>query len=298
MIDFLLKTKPAIQPMSLETYVMWLQNKPSSWLATLSQDEKDQTLNAARKAAPNIRKVFADRKEKLVEKRKAQLAARQKKQQDKEQKVTSGKIDISRKIAEFGGPWLKSEVEEKLTEVDPDKQREAIHTQIKFHQVVLHSTGSKELFQKSYKGKTYSEQELKENLLKILDRNPTADNVTQDQDKLRYKTTSEVEEQHTTQKQLITSKLVEARRKRLANQQKDRLPELLDAPQSLVDKHILHCCKEDGIVQWFEAEVLSVYQIKNDPLKTEFTVRYKDTPDDEWHMPLLCDLKHGDLILQ
>lgn len=58
MIDFLLKTKPNLKPMSLETYMMWLQNKSSKWLATLSEAENESTLKAARAAAPDIKKVF------------------------------------------------------------------------------------------------------------------------------------------------------------------------------------------------------------------------------------------------
>ena len=75
MRDFLLKTKPTIKPLSLETYIMWLQNKPSQWLSSMTNEQKNATLDSARAAAPNIKSVFKQRKDVLIQKKKEQLEA-------------------------------------------------------------------------------------------------------------------------------------------------------------------------------------------------------------------------------
>ena len=64
-------------------------------------------------------------------------------------------------------------------------------------------------------------------------------------------------------------------------------------PQSLVGKHVLHCCKEDNTISWFEGEVVGIWQHKPDPVKTVYSIKYDESPEDEWHMPLLLDLSHG-----
>jgi E1A/CREB-binding protein len=298
MIDFLLKTKPSIQPCSLETYVMWLQNKPSKWLTSLSIEEKEATLNAARAAAPHIKEVFRSRKDMLVQKKKEQLEARQKKKEDKEEKVTSSKIEITRKISEYGGPWLQSEVDKKLADIEEDRHAEAILAQLKFHLIVLQSRGRKELFQKTSKGKTFSVQDLLSHLKEILVSNPTADITNKSKEQtLTYKPDTTLSAEHLHQKKILAVKLKEARRKRLANQQKIKLPDLISNPQSLVGKDVSHCCKENQVTDWFNGKVKGIWQNKEDAIKTEYIISYNETPDEEWHMPLLVDLSHGDLII-
>ena len=300
MIDFLLKTKPAVQPLSLETYVMWLQNKPSSWLQSLSVEEKEQTLNAARVAAPSIKATFIKRKDALMEKKKEQLEVRQRKKVDKEEKIATGKLEVSRKITQYGGPWLAGEIDAKLEELNTSEQVNALHIQLKFHQAVLQSKGQRELFQKTSKGKNFTVQQLRDNLLQVLKDNPTADIVSRTNNDLQFKATADMNDHHSTQKRILGEKLREARLKRQAHQQKEQLPEYIKNPQSLVGKHVLHCCRESGENQssWFGATVTGLWQIKRDTVKTEYKILYDESSDDEWHMPLLCDLEKGDLIIQ
>ncbi|XP_050406897.1 uncharacterized protein LOC126822195, partial [Patella vulgata] len=59
-LDNLLRIKPSSSTMSLETILMWTRNKPSVWLETMSENEKDNVLKHAMKFGPTYVKNFRE----------------------------------------------------------------------------------------------------------------------------------------------------------------------------------------------------------------------------------------------
>ena len=51
------------------------------------------------------------------------------------------------------------------------------------------------------------------------------------------------------------------------------------------------------MAEWFDGTLKNVDKITNDKLKTKYLVRYDLDRDEEREMPLLIDLKRGDLVL-
>ena len=72
--DNLLKAKPNASVTALEAPMVWSNNKPSTWLASLGQKERTQALQDARLNVPKIQEkmrmcrfpIMKERKEKLV----------------------------------------------------------------------------------------------------------------------------------------------------------------------------------------------------------------------------------------
>ena len=87
----------------------------------------------------------------------------------------------------------------------------------------------------------------------------------------------------------------------IAKQQVDLLPQFCTNPNELVGKSIKHkTCEDDGnvtVVEWFRSKVIGIHDIEQNVFKTEFHVKYDDFSDDDWHFPLLQDMKNGDLII-
>ena len=95
-----------------------------------------------------------------------------------------------------------------------------------------------------------------------------------------------------------------ARRKVMITKSKAMLPQFQDNPLLLVEKRVMHNCIEDGSEQaeWFNATVLHLAEDIPDganAIDAEYIIRYDiDEDEDEWtNMPLLKDLKKGDLIV-
>ena len=51
------------------------------------------------------------------------------------------------------------------------------------------------------------------------------------------------------------------------------------------------------MAEWFDGTLKNVDKITNGKLKTKYLVRYDLDRDEEREMPLLIDLKRGDLVL-
>ena len=74
----------------------------------------------------------------------------------------------------------------------------------------------------------------------------------------------------------------------------------LENPEQLVGHRFKHKIKQtkDDVAEWFDGTVKSVDKIPNDKLKTKYLVTYDLDGDEEmFSMPLLIDLKRGDLVL-
>ena len=97
-------------------------------------------------------------------------------------------------------------------------------------------------------------------------------------------------------------KLRDALRKVMIAKSKAMLPQFQDNSLLLVEKRAMHNCIKDGSEQAeaFNATVLRFAEVipdGADATNVEYIIRYDiDEDEDEWTMPLLKDLKKGELI--
>ena len=91
-LDILLRLKPAAAFLSLETYILWINNKPSAWLKEMDPHEKDTLLTTACKRYPQIRQQFHARKLQL---RQQHISALHAKLQIKKRKTVQRKGNVS-----------------------------------------------------------------------------------------------------------------------------------------------------------------------------------------------------------
>jgi hypothetical protein len=96
----------------------------------------------------------------------------------------------------------------------------------------------------------------------------------------------------------LREKLLAARQKRVLKEKKKRDIYIVDQ-EKLVGMRIKHnCADNDDAGDWFDAQVLALGKKSDNPLKTEYTVKYDiDDDDTSWQFNLLMDLKKGDLII-
>jgi E1A/CREB-binding protein len=296
-LDVLVRMKPAASSHAYETYLMWLNNKPSKWLDSMDVTEKNALLDQARNNYPKIREQYLARKDKLKLQHIKALRTKQQKQETKEQRNRINKVAATDAIMPFGGVWTVDSLQEKLGNIEPAKRKSALVAQLQYHKKVLKSKGSPSLFYKSSHNIEFTEEKLKSNLATVLELNEiTTDNV---QSMLTYNTKETMTTNVKRSKTEMLAKVAEQRNKLKAKQQLVLLPEYYDNPETLIGKNIKHKCREeDGTVEWFSARVTGIHRLKQNPLQTEFEVIYDDFPDDTWHFPLLSDLKVGDLIIK
>ena len=61
-----LREKPNATTLSLEAMILFSNNKTMNWLASKSPEEVQQLLQAARKIAPEFRRLFKERKQNIL----------------------------------------------------------------------------------------------------------------------------------------------------------------------------------------------------------------------------------------
>lgn len=167
--------------------------------------------------------------------------------------------------------------------------------QIQYHQIVLQSKGEKKLFQKSSGGKLYTTEQLKDNLLSIIEANPISCGVSVPS------TSNEITPTQADRFQALKKKLVERRvgerESRKIQKEKEKLHSYISSPANLEGKMINHRCQHEGGIVWFEAKVLDIVEPRVDIMQTEYNIRYTEYTNEVWTFNLLRDLKNGDLII-
>ena len=296
-LDVLVRLKPAASCHSLETYILWCNNKPSEWLETMDAHEKTKLLDMARGRYGAIREQYIKRKEILKQQHRQSLKARQNKKEKQEQRSRISKVAATDGIVQYGGVWTLESFAEKVEEIEPSMRKSAIYAQLKYHRKVLNSKGHHTLFNKTSHGVAFPEDKLKENLKNVLELNEiTTANVQSAH--LQYHTPDETQKNVQSSKTKMLEKISMQRKQLKAKQQQILLPQFLEDPDSLVGKRVTHRCREeDGTVEWFSGTVKDICQIKPNVINTEYDLQYDDFPD-VWTFPLLMDLKKGDLIIK
>ena len=136
-IDRVLREKPNVSAIALESYVLFIHNSTQDWLESKSEDERKAIIGDARKNVPKARKMFREREKKIQEERRAIV----------EQKLTDERIREEKKLAKLEkftndvihwGLWQSStRVDEMLSKISSNKQKVlALRAQLNFRKFV------------------------------------------------------------------------------------------------------------------------------------------------------------------
>ena len=102
-LDVLMRIKPSATHHAYETYILWLNNKPSAWLDSIDPTKKDDLLNKARHRYPTIREQYLKRKDKLKRQHIQALKTKQQKQEKKDDRSRLNKISATEALVSLGG---------------------------------------------------------------------------------------------------------------------------------------------------------------------------------------------------
>ena len=300
-LDNILKIKPAAVVETIETIVMWQSNKPQDWLSSLEKKERDDILKKARQTAALFRQKYADRRKELKNKKLEILRTKQQKIAKQEEVCIQKRLNFTKDIEKCGGVWGKDMVHSKFNSAINDLQiKTQLQSQIRFHRYVLKAKCSNDLFKFSSRGEQFTPEELRDNLLKILDSNYKDEKQNKEKISVKDDYIQYIQEV----KQKMFKNLLDARYKRTHIKQFNvLLPIYLSDPRALIGKSVFHKCvelNEEGKeeVDWFHAKVNDIKKKCDDPLKTEYSIEYDIQPGNIWVFPLLVDLKRGDLVIE
>lgn len=295
-LDMLLRMKPAASTLGLESLIMWSNNKTADWVRQLSEIERSETFERARRDK-RLENRFKNRKAEVLRARAELLKAKQNTKVEKEGKQYRKRVECAKSL-EGKSIWMKLEdMERSVAGKSEQETVQDIIKQLHYHQHVFKSKGDRSLFAKSSKGKALSSDALRTNMATVLQLNSITD--------LSSETEIEADPSNdimTAKYDLLKNKLMERRRKdregRKITKEKAKLERYKHSPISMVGKRIHHQCKDDdGDVEWFAAVVRDMVEEREDTMKIEYNIIYDDYQDEVWTFPLLRDLKNGDLII-
>ncbi|KAJ8368938.1 hypothetical protein SKAU_G00089660 [Synaphobranchus kaupii] len=295
-LDNLLRSKPSISSHNLETLVMWWQNKPSNYLDSLSPAERTKVLDEARRQVPSFIVSMKEKKASLQMALEEKMAMKIQSKEAKDAALRATKMRLTQDVTKWGGPWSKEEVQSRLDEIGSGQWREALLAQIRFQKTVLNSAGERHLFQESREKRKYTVEELKRNLMSILEANFNVPQIPQPGG-LAYRSREERQVVVSDCRAKMLFRLKEAERKGKIEQAKSRLEEFSRRPELLVGKRVMHQCRENGNVEWFPATVSGLKEPQEEEdTNTLFNIKY-DVCEELWCFPLLKDIKNNDLYL-
>ena len=273
-LDRYLREKPNAHLVALEALILFSHNKTSSWLNRLSSDERKALFQAARTLAPCIKRKFKVRQEEIEVKRQEDVKRRAEAIARKELKAVQEKEKLTKEVEHLGGLWTsRAEVEDGLEHLERNaKKVEALKVQINFRHKVLGQTHpNKDAFKFSHNRKQYSMNQLKMNLLTLVEamhEGDSSDNPTV-----------------TAQAQGVGN----PRPTRVSTGcSRSTVEQIVKKPELLVGKKIRHRFEVGEELVWFIGTVLSV--------DLDFGVSYEGESD-VCHFTLLDDIVHGDLEL-
>ncbi|KAK3084521.1 hypothetical protein FSP39_014699 [Pinctada imbricata] len=295
-LDVLMRCKPSAGTTAYESIIMWTNNKTSNWLSSLSEQEREDILDDARKNAPSMQRSIREKKENLFLEKVKLLKLRGEKKEAQEQKLYTQKVTLTRKLNEIGGLWMNDgDILAQKTHLPSQAFKEALITQLQFRKSVLHCKGPREKFQQSLKGRPFTVEELEDNLKSIILLNLEAE--MEDEPHIVYHDISDAKDKVETSKLSLIKKINEGRNKITVQQQARLLPSFIQDPSKLVGKQIKHRCREENSpeVSWYHAIVQGL--VKEKGKRSIYRVVYEENEDDAWEFPLLVDFGKGDLII-
>lgn len=302
-LDLLLRAKPAARTLTLETLIMWVNNKTPEWLKTLDSTARSKYMSQARAHSKEILSKYQDRMKEIKSQRWAQLQEKQKKKREKEDKERKQTVALVTDVMSLGGVWTtEEEASRKYHELKLEGEhtaRRAIYTQLQFMQKNLKCLApSKEHFQLSSNQVQFTSMQKFDHLKDVINANdmtvqPAETTPSQG---LTY-TDPETREQRFREQKLKQSKKIEyERQKRAAESSKRHLQALLEDPTLLLGKRIDHLFNVEKEKHWYSGTVVSIKKEEENKLKTLYAIDY-DLETEIEHYRLLQDLSKTELIL-
>ena len=170
-LDRLLREKPNATTLSLEAMILFSNNKTMNWLTSKSPEEVQHLLQAARKVAPEFRRLFKQRKQIILDARIRALHEKQHALEAARIKQLRRKENLTKDIIQYGLWQSKEDIAEGVAkERSKAAKLRALKTQLNFRKQVLdqRSYRHKELFLFSKGGRQYIVKELMDNLAKLI----------------------------------------------------------------------------------------------------------------------------------
>jgi len=193
-LDRLLSEKPNARYIALESLLMYSHNQTSQWLSGKDKEEKERLISAARSLTSVHKANFAKRRKEIEERRLKAQRDKERERQKKHEKLVKEKEDLSKKLGLLGLWTTEAEIEQGLNAQQTKKEKvDSLKVQISFRRKILGQTHEdKCVFLFSKNRKPFGENELKSNLLKLLNisqttSQPTAPEIANDPDLLLYR---------------------------------------------------------------------------------------------------------------
>ncbi|KAL3867760.1 hypothetical protein ACJMK2_040610, partial [Sinanodonta woodiana] len=168
-LDFFLRYRPNATTISNEAFLMFAFNKTSEWLQSLPITEKEKLLTECRKEGRQMQAKYKERLKEIEAKRRENLQNKQLALEKKQKRALQVKSKHTNAILYYGLWQRPDDVENILAELSNTEKRKALSSQIRFRQKVLKQTViDKQLYQMSEKGKAYSLEKLKNNVIQLI----------------------------------------------------------------------------------------------------------------------------------
>ncbi|KAJ8027738.1 hypothetical protein HOLleu_29778 [Holothuria leucospilota] len=169
-LDRIQRRMPNANTITMEGILLWAHNKTSQYLSSLPEEERHNLIETTRKMTPQAMKQYQTRKQQIKQHYRNLQLENQRKANQKILRLAETKDNIITSVMNDGGLCLTAaDLEKRLTEQPPDKQRQFLLNQIKYHKTIHTFTGlEKSLFHQQNKGEKLSVKNLKNNLLKII----------------------------------------------------------------------------------------------------------------------------------
>ncbi|WAR27091.1 LOW QUALITY PROTEIN: hypothetical protein MAR_012795, partial [Mya arenaria] len=297
-LDVLMRLKPAASIECLESIIMWTNNETSAWLADKTKAEREDIIEQARKDTEQMQRKIKQERNKLMSEKLKKLQEKQDRKTKKQEKEYAQTIKLTDNLTRYGGLWTTmNKVDFHLSQAkNENNATEALVSQLQFRKQILKSRGSKELFQKQYKGTKFIVDQLEENLKTIIAINANLENKDPQENRpITYTNIDSAKQNVMEEKSLLATRIKSFRHKLKLQQQKYLLPKFTDVPHLFVGKSIQQKLNipDSNEIEWFNGEILKL--INKDGLNSTYQVKYEDGELSSYN--LLVDLEKGDVII-
>lgn len=254
-LDMLVRQKPAARVSTLETIVMWTNNKTPEWLESLSEEDRAKYMAIARQRSSDVLDRYNKRKKSLMAQKWESLQQSQQKKKDVAEKKMQSSASLVNEVSALGGLWtsvdsINSHVSELEKSNGDEYIRRAIHTQLTFLQKVLKCKGpSKAHFQLSHQQHQHSKAEMTKNLQEVILHHklePQSDphvliaSQPSETSGLQYVSEDDRAGSFEEQKRKLVEKIDGEKKKRSAQSSRLYLQMYLDDPKLLIGKDVEH----------------------------------------------------------
>ena len=169
--DRFLREKPNASTLSLEAMIMFTNNKTASWLNSKMVKEREEIMRQARSITPEFKRLYRNRRQKLLEERAKLLQAKRLQLERLQAKKLKEKEELVQMILRYGLWQSKRQVQEELLKLKSKKEKvAALKLQLDFRKKVLEQKhADKTLFFITKNKRQLTVEEISENLCQLLD---------------------------------------------------------------------------------------------------------------------------------